>query len=139
MRFNSIGLHRKIDELDNTRYNKQKNDHLKGVYIISEDDDWEELIRSIYGFLEKEDLSDERNDPYDINDPYDDHMTLIPLNKEIKESQLKNLNEVISEKPLSSEIVKKSDKTTLKIESMNNKGPCLKVYLAPYAHNLFPK
>jgi hypothetical protein len=109
------------------------------VYIISDDDDWEELIRSICGFLEKEDLSDERNDPYDINDPYDDHMTLIPLNKEIKESQLKNLNVLISEEPLSLEIVKKSDKTTLKIESMNNKGPCLKVYLAPYAHNLFPK
>ncbi len=107
------------------------------MHIISEDN-WDELIQKICIFLEKEDLSDDRNDPYDINDPYDDHITLVPLNKEIGDSQLDDLIEMVTEDHLSHEIIEKSNKTALKIESINNKGPCLKVYLAPYAHNLFP-
>lgn len=110
-----------------------------GLCIISDEDNWDELIQKICGFLEKEELSDDRNDPYDINDPYDDHITLVPLNKEIEDSKLDDLIEMVTEDHSSHGIIERSNKTALRIESINNKGPCLKVYLAPYAHNLFPK
>lgn len=92
-------------------------------YVILKDDSWEELIQKICGFLEKEDLADDKNDPYNINDPYDDYITLIPLNKEIEDSQWDDLIKIMVEDKLSREIIEKSHKTALKIESINNKAP----------------